>query len=126
MTYFSILGDDFPSDEVTKILAIQPTSRHQKGDTVRNHVRKETSWQISTGYQESYDINDQLNPQLHQLEMKTNELLEIKRLFNASFMFMVVIQIENNESPATYLESRIINYSSTINAEIHFDLYVSS
>lgn len=126
MAYFSILGDKFSLDDVTRTLIIEPTSTHLKGDTVRNHVRKETDWTLSTGYQESYDINEQLNPLLNQLELKINELLEIKRLYNVSFMFMVVIQIENNESPAMYLGSRIINFACAINAEIHFDFYVLS
>ncbi len=37
---------------------------------------------------------------------------------------MVVIQVENNESPAMYLQKEIINFASSIQAEIHFDLYI--
>ncbi|NQX63734.1 DUF4279 domain-containing protein [Paenibacillus qinlingensis] len=126
MAYFSILGDVFPLDEATRTLNIKPTSTHQKGDTVRNHIKTETDWTLSTDFQESHDINEQLNPLLNQLESKINELQELKNNYDLSLLFMVVIQIENNEKPAMYLKSRIINFASAINAEIHFDLYVLS
>ncbi len=37
---------------------------------------------------------------------------------------MVVIQVENNESPTIYLQKNIIDFASSIQAEIHFDLYI--
>lgn len=37
---------------------------------------------------------------------------------------MVVMQVENNESPAMYLQKNIIDFVSSIQAEIHFDLYI--
>ncbi len=35
---------------------------------------------------------------------------------------MVVIQIENNESPAMYLQKDILDFASSIQAEIHFNI----
>jgi len=39
---------------------------------------------------------------------------------------MIVIEIENNDKPAMYLQKNIIDFSSSIDAEIQFDLYVYS
>jgi hypothetical protein len=41
-------------------------------------------------------------------------------------MFVIVIQVENNEKPAMHLESRFIDFASSIGAEVDFDLYIYS
>ncbi|MGE7602669.1 DUF4279 domain-containing protein [Peribacillus sp. NPDC097675] len=107
--YFSAYGEDFPLEIVTEVLGIKPTKTFNKGDII-NHSnlasttskrRKQTDWILSTGYQESYDINDQLNPILKSLEGKTEELNQLKKNYHVEF-------------------------SSIIQAEIQFDLYIVS
>ncbi|HGH7174231.1 TPA: DUF4279 domain-containing protein [Bacillus wiedmannii] len=135
MAYFSITGDIFPVEAITDALNIGPTRTYKKGDVVarRNNpnlvstktlYRKETDWTLSTGYQESYDINNQLHVILKSLEEKTEQLKQLKKKYDLEFLFMVVIQVENNESPAMYLQKNIIDFASSIQAEIHFDLYI--
>ncbi|MBB2482737.1 DUF4279 domain-containing protein [Bacillus sp. APMAM] len=135
--YFSAVGDEFPVVAVTKALGIEPTNTYKKGDAIERpdnpnlvstkiRYRKETDWTLSTGYQESYDINNQLNVILKSLEGKTEQLKHLKEKYGLEFLFMVVIQVENNESPAMYLQKVIIDFASSIQAEIHFDLYIFS
>ncbi|HDR8180967.1 TPA: DUF4279 domain-containing protein [Bacillus cereus] len=135
MAYFSVTGDIFPIEAITEALSIEPTQTYKKGDIVERHdnpnlvstktlYRKETDWTISTGYQESYDINNQLNVILKSLEGKTEQLKHLKKKYSLEFLFMVVIQVANNESPAMYLQKNIIDFASSIQAEIHFDLYI--
>ncbi|MFE9077800.1 hypothetical protein COC58_13850 [Bacillus cereus] len=135
MAYFSATGDIFPLEAITETLSIEPTRTYKKGDVVarrdnpnlvftKNLYRKETDWTLSTGYQESYDINNQLHVILKSLEEKTEQLKQLKKKYDLEFLFMVVIQVENNESPAMYLQKEIINFASSIHAEIHFDLYI--
>ncbi|HFK1764734.1 hypothetical protein AT258_08110 [Bacillus wiedmannii] len=135
MAYFSATGDIFPLEAITDALSIEPTRTYRKGDVVarrdnpnlvftKNLYRKETDWTLSTGYQESYDINNQLHIILKSLEGKTEQLKYLKKKYDLQFLFMVVIQVENNESPAMYLQKEIINFASSIQAEIHFDLYI--
>ncbi|MGE7920596.1 DUF4279 domain-containing protein [Viridibacillus sp. NPDC093762] len=132
MAYFSAFGDNFPLEEVTNILNVEPTETYKKGDVIEKPFatkilrRKETSWTLSTGYQESLDINDQLNVILKSLEEKTKELIQLKKRYGLQFQFMIVIEIENNDKPAMYLQKNIIDFSSSIDAEIQFDLYVYS
>ncbi|MFC3343425.1 DUF4279 domain-containing protein [Paenibacillus abyssi] len=137
MAYFSIFGDDFPLDKVTQILNIEPTRSYKKGEVIvrpkNDNViitttiyRKETDWELSTGYQESTDINDQLYLLLDTLENKVSELIRIKDEYKVSFTFMIVINIENNETPAMCLEQRFISFVHTINAGVDFDLYIFS
>ncbi|RRN71278.1 DUF4279 domain-containing protein [Peribacillus simplex] len=137
MAYFSVFGDEFPLEVVTDILGIEPTKTYKKGDIIEkiNNLnlvstkirrRKETDWILSTGYQESYDINNQLNTILKSLEGKTKELKQLKEKYSLEFLFMIVIQVENDEKPAMYLQKNIIDFASLIQAEIHFDLYIFS
>lgn len=112
MAYFSATGDIFPVEAITDVLSIEPTRSYKKGDVVARHdnpnivstktlYREETAWTLSTGYQESYDINNQLHVILKSLEEKTEQLKQLKKKYDLQFLFMVVIQ-----------------------AEIHFDLYI--
>lgn len=135
MAYFSITGDIFPVEAITDALNIEPTRTYKKGDIVARRdnpnlvstktlYRKETNWTLSTGYQESYDINNQLYVILNSLEKKTEPLKQLKKKYDLEFLFMVVIQIEDNESPAMYLQKDILDFASSIQAEIHFDLNI--
>lgn len=135
MAYFSASGDIFPVEAITNALRIEPTRTYKKDDVVARHdnpnlvstktlYREETAWTLSTGYQESYDINNQLQVILKSLEGKTEQLKHLKKKYGLQFLFMVVIQVENNESPAMYLQKDIIDFASSIQAEIHFDLYI--
>ncbi|UTM15802.1 DUF4279 domain-containing protein [Bacillus paranthracis] len=135
MAYFSATRDIFPLEAITEALSIEPTRTYKKGDVVARRdnpnlvstktlYRKETNWTLSTGYQESYDINNQLYVILKSLEEKTEPLKQLKKKYDLEFLFMVVIQIENNESPAMYLQKNIIDFASSIQAEIHFDLNI--
>ncbi|NKW84905.1 DUF4279 domain-containing protein [Bacillus cereus] len=135
MAYFNVTGDIFPVEAITEALSIEPTKTYKKGDVIerrdnpnlvstKNLYRKETDWTLSTGYQQSYDINNQLYFILKSLEGKTEQLKHLKKKYGLEFLFMIVIQVENNESPAMYLQKDIIDFASSIQAEIHFDLYI--
>ncbi|MFE6799852.1 DUF4279 domain-containing protein [Paenibacillus chitinolyticus] len=137
MAYFSIFGDSFSVNEVTQLLGIEPTESYNIGDIIvrpendnvtssTTHYRKETAWELSSGYQESYDFNDQLYYLLDRLESKVGELNKINNKYNVSYKFMVVINVENNEKPAMYLERRFISFAYSINADLDFDLYIFS
>jgi len=137
MAYFSAVSDEFPLEVVTDALGIEPTEAYKKGDLIERpatanlasskiRYRKHSDWTFSTGYQESYDINNQLNIILKSLEGKSDQLTFLKQKYGLDYLFMVVIQIENNESPAMYLKKEIIDFASLIQAEIHFDLYIVS
>lgn len=122
---FSIIGDDFYPTMITEQLAIEPTESWMKGEKVKNRniVRKETCWSVSTGDEESFDINNQLKKIVDLIKPQKNNLKRLQKLYKLEYMFMIVMKIENNETPAIYLESETISFMNDINAEIHFDVY---
>ncbi|WP_051272153.1 DUF4279 domain-containing protein [Shimazuella kribbensis] len=128
MVEFAIFGDDFSPDAVTEKLSTKPTKCWMKGESIRDMaiVRKETNWSISTGYEESWDINDQLKKLVELLENKRSDLKELKRIYNLEYKFFIVINVENNEKPAIYLENDMIEFANDIKAWFDFDLCIFS
>ena len=125
--YFSAKADDFSVEEFTNKLGIMPTRAFNKVVFAEGtHYRLGTSWELGTDYEESLDINKQLNFVVNQLEGKENELNRLKKKYDLAYRFVIVIQIENNEKPAMYLDSRFIHFTDSIGAEVDFDLYIYS
>lgn len=125
---FNIIGDAFNPDIVTQKLKINPTEVWIKGEQIKGKdlYRKYTLWSISTEYEESLDINYQLKAILSVLTPKTCELLELKNTLDIEYRFCVVININNNENPAMYIDTGTIRFINEITAEIDFDLYIYS
>ncbi|PJO43426.1 DUF4279 domain-containing protein [Lysinibacillus xylanilyticus] len=126
--YFSLFGDDFPIDDVTEKLEVTPTDTYKKGDLIQNRstfIRKETSWDLGTGYQFSLDVNDQLKQIIGMLQNKSSVINEIKEAYSLECKFFIVIKIENGNTPALYLDKDIIKFASSIDAEIDVDLYAN-
>lgn len=129
MVYFSLFGDEFSVDYVTDKLKIQPTSSYKKGDIIHNRsnilYRKETCWDYGTDYEESYDVNDQLQKIMQQLENKSSHINDLKKALSLECKFFIVIKIEGGETPALYLSMDFIKFASMIEAEIDIDLYAN-
>lgn len=125
---FNIVGDTFNPDIVTQRLEIVPTEVWIKGEQIKGKdlYRKHTLWSMSTEYEESLDINDQLKVVLSVLTPKTSDLVELRSTLGVEFRFCVVINIEDNEKPAMSLDTETIRFLNEISAEIEFDLYIYS
>ena len=125
MAEFIIYGEHFPIEDVSKRLALEPTGYHVKGEKIREKVERiETFWFINTDYEESVDINDQLNQLIELLKEKENELLTMQSEFAVEYKFCIVIRVEKNEKPAMYLTQEVIAFISSIKAWVDFDLYI--
>lgn len=135
--YFSAKADDFSIKCFSNVLGIEPTRSYTKGETINRpsnpnvttkgtHYRQYTSWEVGTDYEQSYDISEQLDFVLNKLEGKEEELNRLKNNYDLAYRFVIVIQIENNEKPAMYLDSRFIRFANSKGAEVDFDLYVYS
>lgn len=125
---FRILGDDFEPDTITNKLVINPNEYWKIGDTIKNKnfKRKYSCWSISTGYEESLDINEQLKKILLKISDKKDVLKEIRELLTLEYRLDIIINIEGNEKPAIYLDSETIEFANDIKAEFDFDLYINS
>ena len=128
MVRFSIYGENFKPTYITEVLGIAPSEAYTKGEKTKNGklIRKDTSWSINTGYQDSLDINEQLEIIITQLEKKVAILTKIKQDLSVEMLFIIVIRIEDNEIPAMYFKKDFIRFISKIDAEVGFDTYIYS
>ncbi|WP_028532473.1 DUF4279 domain-containing protein [Paenibacillus sp. UNC217MF] len=125
--YYSLFGDDFDVDEVTRRIGINPRSVSLKGERINeNRTRKETSWTISTDYEESLDVSGQLNQIIIQLRDKCEIINTIQKTFQATNKLFIVIIIEEGMTPALYLDSEQIKFANDINAEFDIDIYANN
>ncbi|MGE7949874.1 DUF4279 domain-containing protein [Lysinibacillus sp. NPDC093688] len=129
MVCFSLYGDEFSIDDVTEKLGVTPTEAFKKGDLIPNRstvcYRKETSWDLGTGYQASLDVNNQLQQIIDKLQNKSLILNEIKETYTLECKFFIVVKIEEGNTPALYLSKDIIKFAANIEAEFDVDLYAS-
>ncbi|WP_152393331.1 DUF4279 domain-containing protein [Paenibacillus guangzhouensis] len=136
MVYFSMFGEDFPVNEVTQLLGIEPTDSHNKGDVIAKeenanvkstkvHYRKETAWKLSTGYQESYDVKEQLDQILERLKYKSAIINQLKLKYKLECLFSIVIIMENGYTPGLHFDKEQIEFANSIKAEFDIDLYAN-
>lgn len=132
--YFSIFGDHFPIETVSTILGLKPTCSYIKGEEINEipHLRrtkptyrKETVWEIGTNYEETYDINDQIMQVTNLLQNKEDTIKKLCDEFKLQCLFMIVIVINEGETPATYINKEFIRLAYKLNAEIDFDIYAN-
>ncbi|ATM97344.1 Uncharacterised protein [Yersinia frederiksenii] len=128
LAYFSIYGDSFDVDDVTRKLCLQPNEVRIKGSIPDGRKRPsiETSWKLSTDDEVSHDINEQLDKIISLLDGKENELRYVKSKYNVNFIFSFVVKIENGEKPGMSFTTEKLAFISKIGAEIDIDLYIYS
>ncbi|MBJ7930769.1 MULTISPECIES: DUF4279 domain-containing protein [Bacillus cereus group] len=131
MVYFNLSGDEFPVEVVSERLQVSPTKSYKKGDIIRktneteNITRNYTSWQLSTGYQESLDVGDVMEQLILKLKDKSAIINELKREFGLECRFTIVIKINDSHTPAFHLDNPVIDFSNSIKADFDIDLYAN-
>lgn len=136
MVYFSLYGDEFPIDYVTETLEIEPTKTFKKGDIIvkpfnpkvtstKIHYRLETAWNLSTGYQESFDVKEQLDQILRPLKNKAALINQLKTEYELECHFTIVIIMENGYTPGLVIDYEQIEFANSIKAEFDIDLYAN-
>lgn len=127
MVDFSIIGEEFNPEIITKKLLLEPTECYLKGEkNSRNFERKETCWSFSTGYVETLYVSELFDEVLNKLTSKKDTLIKLKNDYNLVFKFFIVINIEEDIKPAIYIDKKIIKFANDLEAEFDFDLYIIS
>ncbi|WP_336763650.1 DUF4279 domain-containing protein [Paenibacillus sp. USHLN196] len=126
MAEFIITGSHFEPKLITEQIGIEPSGTYIKGEKIddRDLYRKETCWFLETDYQESFDINQQLNHILNLLEPHNEKLKTLRMKHDLNLLFSFSIRIMNNETLAISIEQKAISIAYDLNAEFDFDLYI--
>lgn len=125
---FSICGDVFNPDEITALLQIEPTEVFFKGiiSGTRKRPSTETSWSKCTEKEVSYDVGEQTDKLLSLLKGKVSVLHEIKEKYAVTFIFSLLVEVENGEKPALYWSMDTNRFLGDIGAESSIDIYIYS
>lgn len=128
MVEFIMSGDKLDSNGVTEKLKIKPSKSWKKGEDIegRKIKRIDSCWIINTNYEETYDINEQLFKIVRLLKDKKNILKELKNVYELEYFFEIVINVENNETPAIHFNKEFIEFANDIKSEFEIDMYIYS
>lgn len=126
--YFSLSNndDDFPLDEVTKRLNIQPSRTTKVGEPLPLNSARHyfyTTWEYGLGYKETLDVDEVLMPVIEKFESKVNDILLLKKDYNLVAKFYIVIEIHNRCSPGLAIYTRASKLATEIGADFDIDLY---
>jgi hypothetical protein len=117
-------------------LSLNPTHSHKKGTIIERTStpkvirtvtarRKETVWEYGTDYEDSLDIEIQMNKVIKRLKGREERLVEICKRYDLKCMIMIVIKMNEGYTPALIMKKELIEFANNINAEIHLDLYAN-
>ncbi len=127
---FVITGESFDPNLISTKLGVTQEGYYLKGDRISTRVgeiiRDETCWFYSVGYNETYDVNEQMEKLLDIFESEKEILMEMKEEKNLDYKLVVSIRVENGEIPSIYFCQRVISFSNMIKADMDIDINLYS
>ncbi|MCL3782132.1 DUF4279 domain-containing protein [Prolixibacteraceae bacterium JC049] len=101
--YFSLVGDEFYPEELSKELGIEPTNSCKTGD--EGKYKKEltfSSWQLSTEKGKEYsDIEKLVSEIIDQLKDKVEIINNLKQKYELESVLQIVLDIDTNPEQST-------------------------
>lgn len=129
MAYFKLYADDFPLEMVTERLGIKPTESYKNGEIIKKIsetdylTRSSSSWILSTGYQDSLDVGEQLEQVIERIRDKAAIINELRREYDLECGFVIVSIMNNGYTPGFHLDTSVIAFANSIKADFDIDLY---
>lgn len=133
----SIFGDYFDIDELTKRLNIKPSESWYKNDKIERStgkgklnpsvlLRKETSWKYSTGYIESFYLDEVSPIFIRQITPHTASIMEFLAQNDLRVKIDLVVNAYIDASPSLIFSPEFIDLAKQLNIGIEVDLYISA
>ena len=117
---FYIYGKELDFKKISQIMNVSNPKTIEK-DKIKVEEFSYDYWSFDTDYEQSEDINIQLNKILQHIENKCDNINYIKRIYNAECGFSIVIKNEISPLPAIYFERNMLKIVALIDAEINID-----
>jgi len=124
---FIVLGDLLDPVEFSSFLDISPTNYWYKGDCISNNkniFRKETSWEYSTEFIQTYyleEVSDLLLQKFGTYVSKISKYVKSRKL---ETKINVITESVFGETPSLFLNKNLIDFLSRIEGVLDIDLYV--
>ena len=116
------LTDEFDPDEVTRIIAVEPTETRRKCDYPLNGLAH-TVWCCAVKREYAASVSDVLRALIERFESKIAAIIEAESRLELSTSFVVTIHAAEGELPEISIPGDIIGFMSKIGAELDFDIY---
>ncbi|WP_017811051.1 DUF4279 domain-containing protein [Paenibacillus shenyangensis] len=125
MVEFIITGEQLDLNKLTNVIGISPSESWLKGDPIpdKKTARPDSCWILSTGYEESLDINDQLYKMMSRISSKIDILNDLKQEDSLKFVVAIVINVEEDIKPAMHFEKQFIEFAYNLKTEFYIELY---
>lgn len=113
--FWCLAEDQFDTQILSEELCLIPTSTRKKGELTQGKIpAPDTSWEISTSYEASLDINNQLLPLLRMLDGKQKILKDLKQEHNLIYGIEFFIYAYERQIPRMKLTQETIQFMSEI------------
>jgi hypothetical protein len=121
--YIGLHSSAFTPEEMSKRLGLEPTGKWYQGEITkysRAKPQEEHYWELSTPYEESWDVNEQMAKVIDQIDKE--KLKALMSTQQVSGVIESVIKFEDS-APAVYLEKEIIKLAAETGLTFDFDIY---
>lgn len=123
---FSIWGEDFHPDDITKATNLTPTYVCRIGEKQRigSALASLPTWELCTEREEISDIGIKIEEMIRILRPKTENLIALKKQFpEYRLSFCIVAFVIDGFLPGLRLTSEQIDFLSLIKADFDCDIY---
>lgn len=132
--YFSLFGDGFDPDEITRAVGFVPTSVKRAGSKRREEgalLPRYSSWNVSSGNVEGdfLDIYEMASTVVSRLAPLADQLDAVKRKLALQARLQVVVGISTDDSrstPAIGFDPAVIAFLCRLGASVDIDIYRNS
>ena len=129
---FSVFGPLLNLEEFGKFMELEPTQSWLEGDIIpsqgnlrREAVwrRKETAWELSTDYIETYDDGDVIKALLSKFKVPFSDIGNYIRKYKLDMKIDIAVKIENNIAPGFYFDNDFLRKVVEMNGVIEINIY---
>lgn len=126
--YFSLTGDNFDPQEITKKLGIEPTDWWRKGEKGKYNPKLEFScWKLSTAKgKENIEIDKLVNEIVEKLFDKIEIINEVKNQYQLDSTLEIILDIDinpENSTPSLGHELKTIEFLYKTKTTTDIDIY---
>lgn len=120
---FTLTGDAFDPELVTRVLGIKPTATWRKGEVVpRTTVRlKHDGWRIATEEVETVDLPSQVRRVLEKVMPHAHSVRKVCEELNLSAELNCIVYVDD-EFPVIHFDRDILQSIIALNAEVDVDV----
>lgn len=124
-TYFTLYGDDFDPEDISKELNLTPKYTWHKGDRRENSILlyDDFGWSINTEEENIIEIEPQINEIIEIIEPKTDTIIQLMEKYGLSAeLSCSVFHDHEDERPVLYIKKDLMKKISRLNCDLDIDL----